>query len=213
VTTVGVVYSWALFRRFEINVFNYAEANDFLLAAFKDPVVFGMSMFTIIFFPAMVMLVRMYLLWRAHRSNRYTAAEWLEDATASESAKPAPPIPAPPIPADATVVIVRLIVSWGLPIFVFIVFTYSLLPPYVFANFAANDLQSSSYEPLTSVQYKATSGSNEQTTETGLRLIGTTQSFVFFYDKNDEKTNKEKPRTLIIPNAQIVEMEHSVKKP
>jgi hypothetical protein len=48
VTTVGVVYSWQLFRRFDINIFYYAEANDFLLAAFRDPVVFGMSIFTVI---------------------------------------------------------------------------------------------------------------------------------------------------------------------
>ena len=56
-------------------------------------------------------------------------------------------------------------------------------------------------EGLTSVQYRATSGSDEQTRETGLRVIGTTQSFIFFYDRNDE-------RTLIIPTTQIVKMEH-----
>jgi hypothetical protein len=28
VTTVGVIYSWALFRRFGVNVFDYAETND-----------------------------------------------------------------------------------------------------------------------------------------------------------------------------------------
>ena len=34
-----------------------------------------------------------------------------------------------------------------------------------------------------------------------MRVIGTTQSFVFFYDRKDT-------RTLVIPTAQIVEMEH-----
>lgn len=34
---VGVIYAWALFRQFEINVFDYIETNDFLLAAFREP--------------------------------------------------------------------------------------------------------------------------------------------------------------------------------
>ena len=37
VNAVGVIYSWALFRNFGINVFDFAEANDFLLAAFREP--------------------------------------------------------------------------------------------------------------------------------------------------------------------------------
>src|SRR3712207_3186360 len=48
VTTVGVVYSWWLFWRFDINIFDYAETNDFLLAAFKDPIVFAMSVLSIV---------------------------------------------------------------------------------------------------------------------------------------------------------------------
>src|SRR5215210_5046418 len=48
VTTMGVAYSWTLFRRFDINVFDYAETNDFLLAAFKDLTVFVMNMITTI---------------------------------------------------------------------------------------------------------------------------------------------------------------------
>jgi len=45
---MGVAYSWTLFRRFDINVFDYAETNDFLLAAFKDLTVFVMTMITTI---------------------------------------------------------------------------------------------------------------------------------------------------------------------
>jgi hypothetical protein len=85
---------------------------------------------------------------------------------------------------------------------IFIGLGYTFGVPYVFAGYKANELTSApADEPLTSVQYRATSRSNEQTTETGLRVIGTTQSFVFFYDRADS-------RTLIIPTAQIVEMEH-----
>jgi hypothetical protein len=89
-----------------------------------------------------------------------------------------------------------------------VVILYTLGLPLAFTGIVADRLQSSDYEPLTSVQYRATSGSDEQTTETGLRVIGTTQSFVFFYDKNAKKEN----RTLIIPSAQIVEMKQDVTK-
>jgi hypothetical protein len=34
---VGVIYSWFLYNKFQINIFDYAETNDFLLIAFKEP--------------------------------------------------------------------------------------------------------------------------------------------------------------------------------
>ncbi len=34
---VGMFYSWAFLRRFGINVFNYAQISDFLLASLKEP--------------------------------------------------------------------------------------------------------------------------------------------------------------------------------
>jgi hypothetical protein len=40
VTGVGMIYSAALYGRFGINVFDYSEIADFLLAAFKNPVAF-----------------------------------------------------------------------------------------------------------------------------------------------------------------------------
>jgi hypothetical protein len=82
---------------------------------------------------------------------------------------------------------------------------YTLLFPFVLANSAADSLLQGPPEgPLTSVQYRATSGTEEQTRVTGLRVIGTTQNFLFFYD------NEPTPRTLIIPHAQIVEIEYDL---
>jgi hypothetical protein len=83
-----------------------------------------------------------------------------------------------------------------------LVIMYTTVIPFISADSAADSLLSgSSGESLTSVQYRASSKSSEQTTETGLRVIGATQSFVFFYDRKETKT-------LIIPSAQIVEIEH-----
>src|SRR5215208_6297022 len=36
-TGVGMFYSWSFYRGFGINIFDYAEIGDFLLAALKNP--------------------------------------------------------------------------------------------------------------------------------------------------------------------------------
>ncbi|MDH3908826.1 MAG: hypothetical protein OEU83_07330, partial [Gammaproteobacteria bacterium] len=36
-SVVGMFYSWAYLRRFGINVFNYAQISDFLLASLREP--------------------------------------------------------------------------------------------------------------------------------------------------------------------------------
>jgi hypothetical protein len=37
VSAVGLIYTWTLLQRFGVNVLNFANANDFLLAAFREP--------------------------------------------------------------------------------------------------------------------------------------------------------------------------------
>ena len=36
-STIGMFYSWAYLHRFGVNVFNYAQLSDFLLASLKEP--------------------------------------------------------------------------------------------------------------------------------------------------------------------------------
>ncbi len=38
-TAIGMFFSWSFMRSFGVNIFVYAEIGDFLLASFKDPVV------------------------------------------------------------------------------------------------------------------------------------------------------------------------------
>jgi hypothetical protein len=38
VTAIGLLYSWVLYGKFGINIFDYSEIGDFLLAAFKNPI-------------------------------------------------------------------------------------------------------------------------------------------------------------------------------
>lgn len=47
VSAIGFFSASSLYSQFEINVFDYAETNDFLMAAFKDP---GAFILTIVFF-------------------------------------------------------------------------------------------------------------------------------------------------------------------
>jgi hypothetical protein len=50
----------------------------------------------------------------------------------------------------------------------------------------------------TTVQYRTFSGpSTGQVTKSGLKLMGSTQKVIFFYDDKNE-------RTIVIPQAQIV---------
>jgi len=41
-SVIGMFYSWAYLRHFGINVFNYAQISDFLLASLKEPFTWGL---------------------------------------------------------------------------------------------------------------------------------------------------------------------------
>ena len=41
-SAIGMFYSWAYFRRFGINVFNYAQISDFLLVSLKEPLTWAL---------------------------------------------------------------------------------------------------------------------------------------------------------------------------
>lgn len=56
------------------------------------------------------------------------------------------------------------------------------------------------------VHYRSYSGTAGQVTEHGLKLIGSTQRAVFFYDLNDKDDEKDN-HTLVVPQAQIVSIE------
>lgn len=45
---IGMFYSWAFLRQFGINVFNYAQISDFLLASLKEPLTCGLVALTVL---------------------------------------------------------------------------------------------------------------------------------------------------------------------
>ena len=46
---IGMFYSWAFLRRFGINVFNYAQISDFLLASLKEPYTWALVIIAVAF--------------------------------------------------------------------------------------------------------------------------------------------------------------------
>jgi len=68
-SVVGMFYSWAYLRRFGINVFNYAQISDFLLASLKEPFTWGLVIITVV----LVLLDNA----SSRRVERKTTAKWL----------------------------------------------------------------------------------------------------------------------------------------
>ena len=66
VSLIGLLFNWALFSRFDINIFNFTEVSDFLLAALREPMTFVMT--------AGAIVVAWGLLWFARFEARFFAA-------------------------------------------------------------------------------------------------------------------------------------------
>ena len=47
-SVIGMFYSWAYLRHFGINVFNYAQISDFLLASLKEPFTWGLVIIAVL---------------------------------------------------------------------------------------------------------------------------------------------------------------------
>ncbi len=63
-TAIGMFFSWSFMRTFGVNIFVYAEIGDFLLASFKDPVIW-MSVIAILI--AWYSDIRMSKWWGARK--------------------------------------------------------------------------------------------------------------------------------------------------
>jgi hypothetical protein len=198
VSGIGIVYSWALYRRFGINIFDYAEIADFLLAAFKNPITF-LSPVPLILGVAVAVYTTRQTTQRAEQAvkeeNQRTREANQRAREANIAAKKAP-VEKPEEPKDVerhqggrTVGIIALAVF----LVVFLVFLYS------FAGNTASSIKDGENQAV-DVRYRASSDSADQVTKSGLELIGATQTVVFFYDVDDK-------HTLVIPQSQIVSIE------
>ena len=80
VTYIGMVDSWYSFRAFGINVFEFSEINDFLLAAFREPESF-LTVLVIVSFAVMVVQFHVHLMPRiVDKIHRARFGKWLDYA-------------------------------------------------------------------------------------------------------------------------------------
>ncbi len=47
-SVIGMYYAWAFFWHFQINIFNYAQIGDFLLASLKEPMTWGIVLLSML---------------------------------------------------------------------------------------------------------------------------------------------------------------------
>jgi hypothetical protein len=162
ITSMGMVYAACLYRNFGINILDFAELNDFILAAFKDVVAFVMSIVTITLGIGATVL----LSFRAEklRQEKNIAAGRLGSVARH---------------AHLNLATGFIILS---------VFIYTLVPPYLFGNSEATSIMEAQEAPV-EVRYRtSTSGSAPLITLKGVEFIGATNRVAFFYDLEAKRT-------------------------
>jgi hypothetical protein len=189
-TATGMSFSYFLYGKFGINIFDYAEIADFLLAAFKNPISFVSAGFTLV----LGLVFRIYdEVATARRAKEEDQAQ--NDGSSSQDSKEYQRAKEEAADRDSKR---RREISFAIG-FAFSLITATVMPPYLSATRTALSIKGGK-EPTVDVRYRSFSGSAGQVTKPGLELIGTTQRVAFFYDV-DEK------RTIVIPQAQIVSIE------
>ena len=70
-SVTGMLFSWAYLRHFGINVFNYAQIGDFLLASLKEPITWGL-----VFSAILLVAIDNTISKRWHRRARRPWTRW-----------------------------------------------------------------------------------------------------------------------------------------
>jgi hypothetical protein len=178
VAAIGMLYSAVLYGRLGINIFDYSEIADFLLAAFKNPIGIlfaGVQVATVVIMA--YGMKPMLLWWMGKRSQSDREQEEIDSEVA------------PVLFIQRVILATAVLVSPGA----------ILLGAGLWAATTARSIENGD-KPTVEVRYRSFSGSAGQVTRPGLEFIGATQRAAFFYDA-DEK------RTIVIPQPQIVSIE------
>jgi hypothetical protein len=181
VTAVGMLYSAVLYGRFGINIFDYSEIADFLLAAFKSPIALVAAGIQVALLYMMTYIVMWWRTPERERDYEARAISPLEPVKSMLMARP------PMLMARTRVLAV---------IFLAVIF---LAGTCLFAIVRASSIKNGN-KPTVEVRYRSFSGSAGQVTVPGLEFIGATQRAAFFYDVDDK-------RTIVIPQSQLVSIE------
>jgi hypothetical protein len=164
VTANGIVYSASLYARFGVNVFDYSETADFLLAAAFEEVKGRDEQRAE---ELRDQIVRLQMDIEAELARGFFRRLFGLRPSGSAGAEKGQAM---------QMVIIAIIVAF-----------FSLLIPYYFATRTASSIKHGEL-PTVDVRYRSFTGSAGQVTAPGLELIGATQKAAFFYDENNKRT-------------------------
>ena|SRR5215204_563364 len=119
VTGIGMLYSALLYRRFGINIFDYSEIADFLLAAFKNPIALLVVVVQVALFLIARVVAGIWMAWIRTRSEREGVYE------AGETSMPE----------------VTFFIRWATSTTLVLLATGSLMVPYAAANGTASSIK------------------------------------------------------------------------
>jgi hypothetical protein len=189
-TGIGILYSLLFYRQFGINIFDFAEIGDFLLAAFKAP---GVTFFVLLAqVGLLLLLVAMRMTWREYVTRPDQRTEEIQADQRTEEIKEFAHLRRSIYRGET------MVRALGVLIVAITLLLTAALPPRL-ANSQADAIKQGE-QPQVTVQHRNFSRSAEQVTEPGLHLIGATQNTVFFYDVSEK-------RTIMVPQSQIVSIE------
>jgi hypothetical protein len=199
VTAIGMFYSAVLYGRFGINVFDYSEIGDFLLAAFKNPVAFlsgGLLAAVggaLLSYKAATVRRRVEEVEEAREARSRLQASIQEEEEREKEEEFHQHTKQRYLAFQR-----RLMVIYAIVIAVTSVFSSCVLP-YYSAGKTASSIKAGETSSV-DVRYRSFKGSAGQVTVPGLGFIGATEKAAFFYDVDDK-------RTIVIPQVQIVSIE------
>jgi hypothetical protein len=162
VTGTGILYSFILYRQFRINIFDYSEIGDFLLAGLRNPL-------ALLFVAFQIGLLLLLIAITNPRPSQGIVRGSDEAGTRN--------VRRMTVPFVLLIIFGGSVGSIGLPI--------------LSAGRVAQDIKDGGQTSV-QVRYSSSSDPADQVTKPGLELIGATQKVVFFYevnDKHDEKDN------------------------
>jgi hypothetical protein len=153
-------YSWSLFRPFGINIFDFAETNDFLLVAFKEPFALMQGVFAALYVVVAFYFTKKFRHWRSKFPTKFLHSFFLVLE----------------IMAKAPV--------WFLIPFIVM---YMILPAQFAASKTAERIRTSSDFSVAVSFRSGPTGSVSKQLPSPLSLIGTTEKFAFFYAQTQER--------------------------
>lgn len=158
-TALGMFHRALVFLMFRINVFDYAQPSDFLLAALRDPLIIIASV-------APIPIVALYFKWSYRFQNRSGKANWLLFGGDKSRA---------------------LANKYRQPLYVLTAVLWALAASLHYANRVADDLRAGKGRRV-HVELLAPSIASVADTSP-LLLLGTTQNYVFLYDASRQMTS------------------------